>query len=123
MCRGLETSSTGELTIHNVVEILPVEAVPSEVGPLTFLALVRNLPEGPSKGAFLLQAPGPEGQGGRLPFEAEIPAGVMERQMAMQITVPKLPVAAPGWFHIGFEWDGEILGQNKFLVGLMGEAE
>lgn len=123
MCRSLETDETGELTIHNVVEILPVDNVPAEVGPLTFLALVRGLPEGPSKGAFLLQAPGPEGQGGRLPFEAEVPAGVMQRQMAMQITVPKLPVAAAGWFHIGFEWDGHILGQNKFLVGVMGASD
>ena len=47
-----------------------------------------------------------------MPFEAEIPPGVGDRQLAMQITVPKLPVSRPGWFHLGFEWDGQMRGEN-----------
>ena len=116
----MEANDTGELTLHNVVEIVPVAEVPTEVGPLTFVALVRNLPPGPSKGAFLIRTADPESPGGRLPFDTEVPPGLGERQMAMQITVPKLPVSQPGWFHLAFEWDGHILGENKFLVGLMG---
>ena len=123
ICRGIEANETGELTLHNVVEIVPVEEVPTEVGPLTFVALLRNLPPGPSKGSFVISTGDPDEPGGRLPFEAEIPAGVGERQMAMQITVPKLPVSRPGWFHLGFEWDGQILGENKFLVGMVGKAD
>ena len=105
------------------MEIVPVEELPTEVGPLTFVAFVRNLPAGPSKGAFLLGTSGPEGQKGRLPFEAEIPAGIGDRQMSMQITVPKLPISTAGWVHIAFEWDGTVLGENRFLVGLMGTPE
>ena len=114
----METNATGEISIQNVMEILPVEALPAEVGPITFLALVRNLPQGPAKGAFLIQDPDGEEASGRLPFEAEVPAGAADRQIAVQVTVPKLPVKQAGWVHFGLEWDGTLLGANRFLVGV-----
>ena len=114
----MDTDATGEISIQNVVEILPVDALPAEVGPLTFVALVRNLPQGPAKGAFLIQDPSGEEASGRLPFETGIPAGAEARQIAIQVTVPQMPVKSAGWFHFGFEWEGELLGANRFAVGL-----
>jgi len=120
VCRGVEAEASGEITIENVVEVLPVAEVPSEVGPIVFLALVRDLPEGPGQGAFLLRPPGEEEKMGRLPLETEVPSAFKGRQIALQVTVPKLPVERGGWFDLHFEWDGKILASNRFAVGVRG---
>ena len=120
VCRGVETDASGQITIQNVLEVLPVDEVPGEVGPLTFLALVRNLPQGPGKGAFLLRSAGSEAPQGHLPIEVEVPAGYAGRQIALQVTVPALPVATGGWFEVQFEWAGEVLAANRFAVGVRG---
>lgn len=120
VCRGVEADERGEFSIQNVLEVLPVEEVPTEVGPLTFLALVRNLPQGPGKGAFLLRPQGGEAAQARLPIEVEVPAGYAGRQVALQVQVPTLPIGTGGWFVFEFEWAGEVLAANQFAVGVKG---
>jgi hypothetical protein len=120
VCRGVEADERGEVTIQNVLEVLPVEEVPTEVGPLTFLALVRNLPQGAGSGAFLLRPQGAETAPARLPIEVEVPAGYAGRQIALQVRVPTLPIGTGGWFEVEFEWAGEVLATNRFAVGVKG---
>jgi len=118
VCRGLDTSAEGEISLQNVVEIVPVDKVPADIGPLTFVAFVRNLPKGPGQGAFVLRSPGREEALGRLPLEMDVPAGLEARQVALQVTVPSLPVASGGWFEVYFEWAGTPLAANRFAVGV-----
>lgn len=120
ICRSVEANDLGEVTIQNVVEVAPVASLPGDVGPLTFVAFVRNLPPGPGEGAFILQAPGSENQGGRLPLKMEVPAGFQDRQVALHITVPSIPVTEGGWYELYFEWDGQVLAGNRFAVGVKG---
>jgi len=120
VCRSVQVEATGEITIKNVVEVLPVEKVPSEVGPLVFLVLVRNLPAGPGQAAFLLRPPGEAEKRGRLPLETRVPSGLAGRQVALQVTVPKLPVPCGGWFELHFEWRGQVLASTRFAVGVRG---
>ncbi len=110
--------ASGGISIQNVLEVLPVEQVPGEVGPLTFLVLVRHLPQGPGRGAFLLRPAGQEEAQARLPVEVDVPAGYAERQVALQVQVPSMPVRSGGWFEVLFEWQGQVLAANRFAVGV-----
>jgi hypothetical protein len=120
VCRSVEANDRGEVSIQNVVEVAPVDSLPGDAGPLTFVALVRNLPPGPGEGAFLLQAPDTENQGGRLPLRMDVPAGFQDRQVALHVTLPSVPVQAGGWYELYFEWDGVALAANRFAVGVKG---
>jgi hypothetical protein len=123
LCRKIETTPEGELTLHNVVEVVPVERFPSDVGPLVFVALVRNLPPGAGKAAFTLSPAGrPERVLARLPMEVNVRPEYRGRQVAVQLRVPSIPVASGGWFEIGFEWEGRVLASNRFIVGERGAA-
>ena len=120
VCRAVEANDEGELSLKNVVEVLPIDKVPGDVGPLTFVAFVRNLPRGPGNGAFVLRSPGREEPIGRLPLEMDVPPGLEARQVALQVTVPSMPVAGGGWFELYFEWAGEPLAANRFAIGVKG---
>ncbi len=108
------------MSLHNVVEVLPVDKVPAEIGPLTFVAFVRNLPQGKGQGAFVIRLPQSEQVLGRLPLDMDVPAGLADRQVALQVTVPTIPVASGGWFEVFFEWAGTPLASNRFAVGVKG---
>jgi hypothetical protein len=116
VCRNVSADPLGELTIENVVEIVPVDTYPGDGGPLCFVAFVRNLPTGPGEGAFLLRS----GDGtslGRLPLELDVPPAYEGRQLALHVKLPNFPVEAGGWFEVVFEWAGKALAGNRFAVG------
>jgi hypothetical protein len=114
----VETDPEGGLTIHNVAEILPVDSFPGDAGPVVFLALVRNLPVGPGRGAFVLHVAGRrDAEVARLPVQATVPQGFSSRQVALQLHVPKIPVQRGGWFELVFEWEGSPLATNRFAIG------
>jgi hypothetical protein len=120
VCRRVEPASDGSLTVHNVVEILPVESIPGQVGPLTVVAFVRNLPEGPVKASFLLKPSGGAGTSARrYPLQGTIGRGLAGRQVALQLNIARLEVTAPGWYEIAFEWDGHALAANRVAIGLV----
>lgn len=120
VCRGAEAGEGGEISIHNVLELIAVDEVPGDVGPITIVAFVRNLPQGEGTGAFLLRPEADEAPQARLPLEVNVPAGYGGRQVALQVQLPSLPVGSGGWFEFGFEWDGEVLATNRFAVGVRG---
>jgi hypothetical protein len=102
------------------LEVLSVESLPGDVGPITFVALVRNLPPGPGTGAFLLRPAGNEQPQARLPLRVRIPPGFEGRQVALEVSLKSLPVKTGGWFEVEFEWAGEVLAGNRFAVGVKG---
>lgn len=101
----------------------PVDKLPGEVGPLTFVAFVRNLPAGPAEAAFVLRAP-PTGEeeapipAQKIPLRIDVPAGLQDRQLTLHVTAPAIPVERGGWHEIYFEWQGTPLAANRFAVGL-----
>lgn len=120
MCRRVESDEVGTLSFLDVREILPVAAVPGDAGPVTFVALVRNLPRGKGRGAFLLRPEGGRGPEGRLPLELDVPVGYDGRQIALQAQLRTLPVRSGGWYEVAFEWQGSLLATNRFAVGVRG---
>jgi hypothetical protein len=120
VCDAVEPTEDGGVSIQNVIEVLPADKVPGEVGPLTFVAFVRNLPAGPGDAAFLLRSPdGKSSSGtGRIPIKMDIPVGLQDRQLALHVTIPVLPVGTAGWYELYFEWQGTPLAANRFVVGL-----
>ncbi len=123
VCRRVETQASGEISLHNVLEVLPVDSVPGDVGPIAIVAFVRNLPPGQATGAFLLRPEGNEAMQARMPLEVNVPEGFGGRQIALQVELPSLPVGSGGWFEFGFEWDGELLAINRFAVGARSAGE
>jgi hypothetical protein len=114
----VESHPGGDLTLHNVVEIVPVDAFPADAGPLVFVAFVRSLPTGPGKGAFVLHPAGRRDDVvARLPLEAAVPPQFAARQVALQVRVPSIPVNRGGWYDVVFEWDGRPLAVNRFAIG------
>src|SRR5262245_17420692 len=118
VCRRVETSPAGDLTVHNVVEVLPVPSFPGDAGPLVFVAFVRNLPPGKGNAAFTIHPAGRRDRVmARLPVEAHVPDGFAQRQIALQLRVPSIPVQQGGWFDVVFEWEGKPLAVNRFAIG------
>lgn len=116
MCRGVEIGPQGEISLQNVLEIVPLEKVPGDAGPLTFVAFVRHLPAGGGEGAFVLRAEGSAEPLGRLPLRLEVPAAGSERQLALRVTLPSVSVGGGGWFEVAFEWAGQTLATNRFAI-------
>lgn len=124
VCRRAEVGPNGNIGIEDVLEILPVDSLPGDAGPLTFLALVRNLPSGRGRGAFRIQADGASAREvARCPLEVEVPTAYQGRQVALQVRLPSLPVARGGWYEVVFEWEGQRLAHNRFAVGARAGAK
>ena len=116
ICRDVKADERGEISLLNVVEILPTDTLPADIGPLCFVAFVRNLPAGQGAGAFLLRHPYGTPLG-RLPLDVNVPAGLEGRQLALHVKLASMPIEAGGWFEVAFEWDGALLGTNRFAIG------
>ncbi len=106
------------MTLENVLEVIALDALPGDAGPLTFVAFLRNVPPGPAKAAFVIRSAADGGpEFARLPLESNVPEGFARRQLALQIRLPKLPVTQGGWFEVVFEWEGAPLARTRFAVG------
>ena len=119
VCRKVVTSGTGNVSLEDVLEILPVAALPGDAGPLAFVAFVRNLRAGAGRGAFVVEADAPTPRVvARCPLEVNVPEGYQGRQVAVQVRLPSLPMARGGWYRLAFEWEGTRLAVNRFAVGV-----
>ena len=118
VCRKVVTAAGGNVGLEDVLEILPVDALPGDVGPLSFVAFVRHLPAGPGRGAFVVETAGDAPRVvARCPLEVNVPEGYRDRQVAVQVRLPSLPMARGGWYQVAFEWAGRRLATNRFAVG------
>ncbi len=95
------------------------------MGPLSFVALVRNVPPGPAEAAFVLRPPQhPDDEtplpASKIPLQIDVPAGLQDRQLALHVTAPSVPVDRGGWYELYFEWQGTPLSANRFAVGVKG---
>ena len=119
VCRNAEMVAEGRLNLEEVLEVVAVEEMPADAGPLTFVAFVRAAEAGPTTFTFEVRpAAQPEEVAGRYPLEAEVPQAFVGRQLAVQMKVPSIPVTHGGWYDVSFEWQGKMLAMNRFAIGL-----
>ncbi|MHC5010213.1 MAG: hypothetical protein ACYTG6_04585 [Planctomycetota bacterium] len=120
VCRNAELAEEGRLNLQEVLEVVAVDALPGDAGPLTFVAFLRRLPPGKGEGAFTIHPAGSRDHvTARLPLDVDVPEGSGERQVALQVRVPSIPVTRGGWYDVVFEWNGRPLATNRFAIGLL----
>src|SRR5262245_22868776 len=101
VCRKAAAGPGGNVGLEDVLEIVPVAALPGDAGPLTFVAFARNLPAGAGQGAFVVEADGETPRPvARFPLEVRVPDGYQGRQVAVQVRLPSLPIARGGWYRV-----------------------
>lgn len=109
------------MNLEDVLEVVAVDAMPGDAGPLSFVAFVRGIPAGQGRFAFVIQPSGSrEHVTARLPLEVQVPEAFAGRQVAVQVRVPSIPVAHGGWYDLVFEWEGQPLAANRFAIGQRG---
>jgi hypothetical protein len=119
VCRNAEIPGPGRLNLQDVLEVVALDRFPGDAGPLTFVALVRGLSAGPGRFAFTLHPRGRhEHVTAHLPGTAEVPPGSADRQLALQVRVPSIPVQRGGWYDVVFSWEGRPLASNRFAIGV-----
>lgn len=123
VCRNADLGAEGRLDLTEVLEVVAVESMPADAGPLTFVAFVRSPAPGKSRFTFVVHpADRPDETAGRYPLDAEIPPEFVGRQVAIQMRVPSIPVTHGGWYDVHFEWEGSALATNRFAIGLKSAA-
>ena len=116
VCRRADLAPEGRLDLAEVLEIVALDELPGDAGPLTFVAFVRGLPTGPTRCAFVIHPAGrPEHVTARLPVEGQVDPAFANRQVALQVRLPSIPVERGGWFDLVFEVDGKPLAMVQSL--------
>ena len=109
------------MNLEDVLEVVAVDELPGDAGPLAFVAFVRGIPAGAGKFAFVIQPAGSRDHiTARLPLEVQVPEAFANRQVAVQVRVPSIPVSHGGWYDLMFEWEGKPLAANRFAIGQRG---
>ena len=121
VCRNAEMAPEGRLNLTEILEVVAVEAMPADAGPLTFVAFVRSQAPGKTTFTFEVRPAGrPDEVAGRYPLDADIPDAFVGRQIAVQMQIPEIPVEHGGWYDVILSWEGETLAMNRFAIGLKG---
>lgn len=111
------------MNLEDVLEVVAVDSMPGDAGPLSFVAFVRGIPAGEGKFAFVIQPSGsPDHVMARLPLEVTIPEAFWGRQVAVQVRVPSIPVKHGGWYDLMFEWEGTPIAATRFAIGQRGSG-
>jgi hypothetical protein len=112
-------AAEGRLNLEEVLEVIAVDEMPADAGPITFVAFVRAARAGKTTFTFEVRpAARPDEVAGRYPLEAEVPDAYVGRQVAVQMKVPSIPVTHGGWYDVRFVWEERILAVNRFAIGL-----
>ena len=118
ICRSADLVAEGRLDLKEVLEIVALDELPGDAGPLTFVAFVRGLPKGPTSCAFVIHPAGnPDHVTARLPVEGVVSDAFENRQIALQMRLPSVPLEKGGWFDVVFEVNGTPLAMNRFAIG------
>ena len=119
VCRDATAGGEGRLNLKGVLEVVAVDRLPGNAGPLTFVAFVRNLPPGKGACTFVIRpADRPEAVAARYPMQFELPETFQGRQVALQVQVPSIPVKRGGWYDVILEWSGRAIAVNRFAIGV-----
>jgi len=106
------------MNLEHVLEVVAVDEMPGDAGPLTFVAFLRGLPAGQGHCAFVVRpATSRDHVTARLPLELDVPEAFTGRQVAVQMRIPSIPVQHGGWYDVVFEWEGTPLAANRFAIG------
>lgn len=113
----------GNLTLTDILEVVALDELPGDAGPLTFVAFLRGAEPGPAKCAFVVHPAGqPTPEIARLPLDVQVSDAMDNRQVAVQVHLPSIPVKQGGWFDVTFEWEGVPLAQNRFAIGALSQT-
>jgi hypothetical protein len=76
VCRNVEPLEHGPVNLEEVLEIIPVEELPGDAGPLTFIAFIRHAPVGKADVAFVIYPVGRRDHVvARLALDVDVPEG------------------------------------------------
>lgn len=121
ICRNVEMAQDGGLNLQKVLEVVALDSIPGDAGPLTFVAFLRGIPPGKASFTFVIRPSGDrESVVAHYPLEVEIQQGFADRQVALHVHVASAPVPYGGWFDVSLEWNGRTLGMNRFAIGQTG---
>jgi hypothetical protein len=119
VCRGVEPAAGGGVVLKDVLEIVQVKELPTDAGPISFVAFVRGLAEGVHEVAFRVHRAGePDAGGANVQMRVTVPPGVGERQVPMYVTLPKVPVTDGGWYEVSLRIGEAVVARNRFAIGV-----
>ncbi len=120
VCREVQTSKAGGVTVRDVLDIVPVLGFPGDAGPLSFAAFVRANRAGEAEVSFrLYPMSSPETTLATLPGRLRIAKGYEGRQNVIGAGFKSLKVQAGGWFGVDFRVGETVLARTRFAIGAM----
>ena len=124
VCREVQTSKSGGVTVRDVLDIVPVLGFPGDAGPLSFAAFVRANRAGEADVSFrLYPISSPETTLATLPGRLRIAKGYEGRQNVIGAGFKSLKVQAGGWFGVEFRVGETVLARTRFAIGAMQPAK
>src|SRR5262245_46121589 len=123
VCRAVEGSASGGVTVRDVLDIVAVPSFPAEAGPLTFAAFARPLRAGEANGSFRIH-PGQDESAtiANLPGRLTVAKGYEGRQTVIHSGFKTLTVKHGGWFGVEFRLGERVLARTRFAIGARGPA-
>ena len=123
VCRAIESSKNGGVTVRDVVDIVPVLGFPGDAGPLSFAAFVRVHRPGEAAVSFrLYPMSSPETTLATLPGRLRVAKGYEGRQNVIGAGFKTLKVQAGGWFGVEFIVGTSVLARTRFAIGAIQSA-
>lgn len=120
VCREVQTSKSGGVTVRDVLDIVPVLGFPGDAGPLSFAAFVRANRAGEAEVSFRLYPMSePETTLATLPGRLRIAKGYEGRQNVIGAGFKTLKVQGGGWFGVEFRVGETVLARTRFAIGTM----
>jgi hypothetical protein len=118
VCRGVEATPEGGVTLRDVLEIVQVPQFPADAGPLHFVAFLRGLVPGTLEVAFRVHREGdPTAVVAQVPMRVNVPEGVSDRQISIYGGLRKATVSHGGWYGVELVAGDRVLAKNRFAIG------
>ena len=123
VCRSVENSPSGGITVRDVLDIVPVAGFPGEAGPLAFAAFVRPARAGEAGISFRIHpVMDASVTVASLPGKLTIAKGFEGRQTVIYSGFKSLTVKQGGWYGVEFRVGERVLARTRFAVGARGTA-
>ncbi len=123
VCRSVENSPSGGITVRDVLDIVPVAGFPGEAGPLAFAAFVRPARAGEAGISFRIHpVANASVTVASLPGKLTIAKGYEGRQTVIYSGFKSLTVKQGGWYGVEFRVGERVLARTRFAVGARGPA-
>jgi hypothetical protein len=123
VCRSVEGTVSGGVTVRDVLDIVALPSFPGDAGPLSFVAFVRATRPGEANVSFRVHPIADESVTiANLPGRLTVSAGYEGRQTAIHTGFKSLTVKHGGWFGVEFRVGERVLARSRFAIGARGGA-